>query len=163
MFLTCVWEKYVHCTGRTRSEEPLGGSGVVSGPLNISSGKCCKTLSSCRSQPGQHVPRPSLPHLNNQGSDLPSNAIMLYPSFFLSCQLNFCMLKKIFFPESTFMKSHYSVRALLPRSSNSRGCYKKKHLCTLSPNPNFLLGSKINLGQLCASTSRRGGRPHLAK
>lgn len=108
-------------------------------------------------------PRPSLPHLNNQGSDLPSNAIMLYPSFFLSCQLNFCMLKKIFFPESTFMKSHYSVRALLPRSSNSRGCYKKKHLCTLSPNPNFLLGSKINLGQLCASTSRRGGRPHLAK
>lgn len=111
-------------------------------------------------------PRPSLPHLNNQGSDPPSNAIMPYPSFFLSCQLSSSMLKKTFFPECAFKKSHYSVRAADSAPAQIlklQELLKEKHLCTLSPNPNFLLGSKINSGQLCASTSRRGGRPHLAK
>ncbi len=51
------------------------------------------------------------------------------------------------------------VQNLVDRASlqipKPQGLVKEKQLCALSPNPNFLLRSKI--------TSSRRGRPHLVK
>lgn len=108
-------------------------------------------------------------HQNNQGSQPPSNAIMLHHSLFLShkpCSLHFCM-KNLFFLSAqlrALIILSEQLTVLPSRSSHPRGLGNRKTVAHAFSRPKTsYFGSNINSGQSCASTSRWRGRPYSAK
>jgi len=162
MFLPCDGEQMCLLQAGHVLEEPPGGSGVVLRPLNISSGKCCKTPKAAGVHSQDKACSPRMKGISPEASAVtlkqsrirPSiqfhDAQSIIPSFFPAVLFSFFYKTSI----SPRLHIYFSLRSLViltPRLSKPQRPVKGKQLRTLSLNPNFLLGSKINSNRVYPS------------
>lgn len=119
------------------------GIRCVFGALNISSGRCCKALSSWSSQSGQLRAHRRLKQIRDQA--IMPNTLSVIVRILHSPNLSQIRIKTY---------SVYLSLIILSRYSNIGGWKEKKLLHKPSPNQNFPLRLKINSSQLCVSISR---------